>query len=120
LTLDSPNLFRAIAVFENVRVARKAEFSHGRKVVTRTLITAAGEMKSLGLMQPGVYRIATEAPETVEIVQGHCRAKLPGDQAWIDYEAGESFAVPANSHYEIEVGEVLDYIRHLSPSGTAS
>lgn len=101
-------------MFESV--ARKAELSHGGRVSTRTLITAGGEMKSLVLMQPGTYRIATQAPETIEITQGHCRVKRAEDQAWTDYEAGESFAVPANSHYEIEVDDVLDYIRHLDVS----
>jgi purine/pyrimidine-nucleoside phosphorylase len=101
---------------KNVTVTRKAELSHGGRVSTRTVITADGEMKSLGLMQPGTYRFVTEAQETIEIVQGHCRVKLAGDQAWADYQAGQSFAVPAASHFEVEVDDVLDFISHLGAS----
>ena len=34
------------------------------KVTSRTIITDSGEMKSLGVMLPGLYRFSTEAPET--------------------------------------------------------
>jgi len=100
-------------VLKNVTVSRKAELSYGGRVSKRTVVMAGGEMKSLGLVQPGTYRLTTEAAETIEISQGHCRVKLPGDQAWVDYEAGQSFEVPADSQFEIEVEDVLDYISHV-------
>lgn len=103
-------------VLKNVTVSRKADLSYGGRVSKRTVVMAGGEMKSLGLVQPGTYRLTTEAPEIIEITQGHCRVKLPGDQAWVDYEAGQSFDVSADSQFEIEVEDVLDYISHVNTS----
>jgi uncharacterized protein YaiE (UPF0345 family) len=46
----------------------------------------------------------------MEVLQGHCRVKLAEEQAWKDYQSGESFEVPGNSHFEIEVVDLVDYI----------
>lgn len=99
--------------FKNVEVEHKAEIYHGGGVTTRTMVTADGEMKTLGIMQPGVYRFHTEAPETIEIVQGRCRIKIAEAQDWYEYESGQSFDIPGHSHYEIEATELLDYITHF-------
>lgn len=99
--------------FKNVEVTKKANVYHGGKVTSRSIITPEGEMKTLGVMLPGTYRFSTQAPEVMEVTQGRCRVKLAGDQAWIDYEAGQSFNVPANSHFEIEVDDLLDYVCHF-------
>lgn len=99
--------------FRNVELKKTANVYYEGKVTTRTLITAEGEMKSLGVMLPGVYRFATEAPEEIEILQGHCRVKLADEQAWSTLESGESFSVPGHSHYEIEVTDLLDYLCHF-------
>lgn len=99
--------------FRNVEVKKRASIYHGGKVTARTVVTAEGEMKSLGVMLTGVYRFTSEAPEVIEILQGHCRVKLADNQAWTPYQAGESFRVPANSHYEIDVTDLLDYICHF-------
>jgi hypothetical protein len=99
--------------FKNVTVRHKANVYHDGKVTSRTVITPAGEMKTLGVMLPGTYRFSTQAPEVMELTQGHCRVKLAGAQHWIDYQAGQSFSVPANSAFEIEVTDLLDYICHF-------
>lgn len=96
----------------NAQITRKANIYHEGRVTSRTVITADGEMKSLGIMLPGTYRFSTEAAENIEILQGHCRVKLADAQSWEEFEAGESFAVPGNSHFEIEVVELLDYVCH--------
>ncbi|MDX1252526.1 MAG: pyrimidine/purine nucleoside phosphorylase [Gammaproteobacteria bacterium] len=99
--------------FKNVEVKKKANIYHGGKVTSRSIITPEGEMKTLGVMLPGTYRFSTQAPEVMEVTQGRCRVKLADDQAWTDYEAGQSFEVPGNSHFEIEVDELLDYVCHF-------
>lgn len=99
--------------FKNVEVRKKANVYHGGQVTSRTLIGANGEMKTLGVMLPGTYRFSTQAPEVMEITQGHCRVKLENEQTWSEYQAGESFNVPGNSHFEIEVVDLLDYICHF-------
>lgn len=97
---------------KNAEIKKTASLYHGGHVSSRTVITAAGEMKSLGVMLPGTYRFSTGAPEWIEITQGQCRVKLADRQEWEDYVAGDGFHVPANSHYEIEVTDPLDYVCH--------
>lgn len=99
--------------FSNATIKHKANVYHEGKVTSRSIVTAEGEMKTLGVMLPGVYRFSTEAPEVVDVTQGRCRVKLADSQDWSDYQAGESFNVPGNSHFEIEVDELLDYICHF-------
>jgi uncharacterized protein YaiE (UPF0345 family) len=99
--------------FKNVEVRKKANVYHSGRVTSRTLVTPEGEMKTLGVMLPGTYRFSTQAPERIDITQGHCRVKLAGEQAWCEYQAGESFSVPADSHFEIEVDDLLDYVCHF-------
>jgi uncharacterized protein YaiE (UPF0345 family) len=99
--------------FKNVTVSHKANVYHGGKVTSRTVVTAAGEMKTLGVMLPGTYRFSTEAPERIDVTQGHCRIKLADQQNWSSYQAGDSFTVPGNSHFEIEVDDLLDYVCHF-------
>jgi len=98
--------------FKNAEIQRKANIYFDGKVTSRSIITAEGEMKTLGVILPGSYRFSTQAPERMEIIQGHCRVKLADTQAWDDYQAGASFHVPANSHFEIEVDGLLDYVCH--------
>lgn len=99
--------------FKNVEVKKKANVYHGGNVTSRTVVTPNGEMKTLGVMLPGIYRFSTQAPEVMEILQGACRVKFAGDQNWTEYDAGQSFEVPGNSHFEIEVTELLDYVCHF-------
>ena len=102
--------------YKNATIKHKANVYHDGKVTSRTVTTATGEMKTLGVMLPGTYRFSTQASEVVDITQGHCRVKLADDQVWENYEAGQSFDVPANSHFEIEVTELLDYVCHFGPA----
>jgi uncharacterized protein YaiE (UPF0345 family) len=99
--------------YKNAEVKKKANVYHGGKVTSRTVITATGEMKTLGVMLPGTYRFSTEAPERIDVTQGHCRVKLANAQTWSDYQAGQSFDIPGNSHFEIEITELLDYVCHF-------
>jgi uncharacterized protein YaiE (UPF0345 family) len=99
--------------FYNAEVKKKANIYFDGKVTSRTIITAQGEKKTLGVMLPGSYRFETGAAETMDILQGSCRIKPAGKQVWESYRAHESFSVPANSHFEIEVSDLLDYICHF-------
>ncbi len=99
--------------FRNVEVHRKANVYHDGRVTSRSIVTATGEMKTLGVMLPGVYRFSTQAPEQMDITQGHCRVRLADEQSWREYQAGESFRVPGDSHFEIEVTDLLDYVCHF-------
>ncbi len=98
---------------KNVEVKKTANVYHGGKVTSRTVITPEGEMKTLGVMLPGTYRFNTQAAERIDVTQGQCRVKLATDQSWSEYEVGQSFEVPGNSSFEIEVVTLLDYVCHF-------
>jgi uncharacterized protein YaiE (UPF0345 family) len=99
--------------FKNVEVKTKANVYHEGRVTSRSIITPQGEMKTLGVMLPGTYRFSTQAPERIDVTQGHCRVKLANEQQWVDYQAGQSFTVPGDSYFEIEVIDLLDYVCHF-------
>jgi purine/pyrimidine-nucleoside phosphorylase len=99
--------------FKNVEVKKKANVYFDGKVSSRTINLPSGEMKTLGVMLPGTYHFNTQAPEIMEVTQGSCRVKLAGEQAWRDYKAGQSFNVPGNSSFDIEVTNLLDYVCHF-------
>ena len=96
--------------FKNVEIKKKANVYHDGRVTSRTIITPEGEMKTLGVMLPGTYRFSTQAPEKIDITQRHCRVKLAEQQSWTDYQARQSFSVPGNSHFEIDITDLLDYV----------
>ncbi len=99
--------------FKNVEIKKKANVYHDGKVTSRTVITPSGEMKTLGVMLPGTYRFSTQAPERVDITEGRCRVKLADHPQWAEYGAGDSFNVPGDSYFEIEVDTLLDYVCHF-------
>ena len=49
----------------------------------------------------------------MEINGGQCRIRLAGNNDWQSYGAGKEFHVPANSSFEIETSELLDYVCHF-------
>jgi uncharacterized protein YaiE (UPF0345 family) len=72
-----------------------------------------GSRKSVGVIFPANLTFKTTAPERMKIVAGKCRVKLAGDDDWRTYHAGERFKVPANSSFDIEPLEILDYVCHF-------
>ena len=50
----------------------------------------------------------------MELVDGQCRVKLAGSSDWTSYRAGQSFDVPADSSFDIEVTNELHYICHYA------
>ncbi len=99
--------------YENAAITKKANIYYDGQVTSRSVTTAEGEKITLGIMLPGSYNFGTGAPELMEVTQGSCRVKLAGSDEWNSYGAGESFNVPGNSNFDIEVVEVMDYICHF-------
>jgi purine/pyrimidine-nucleoside phosphorylase len=99
--------------FRNAVVKKRANVYHGGQVTSRSVITSDGEMKTLGIMLPGVYRFSTEAQEIIDVTQGRCRVRIGDESEWREYAAGETFHIPGNSHFEIEVTELVDYLCHF-------
>ena len=97
--------------FENVTAAVKGNVYFDGKVVSHALTLADGSKKTLGMIFPGSFTFNTEAPETMAISDGACRAKVAGDADWSDYPAGASFDIPGDSSFEIAVDEgVCQYV----------
>ncbi|HXH72421.1 MAG TPA: pyrimidine/purine nucleoside phosphorylase [Mariprofundaceae bacterium] len=100
-------------MYKNADINKKANVYHDGRVTSRSITTAEGESKTLGIMLPGSYNFGTGAPEVMEITAGRCRVRLQGENDWQEYAAGESFEVPGNSRFDIEVTELLDYVCHF-------
>jgi len=99
--------------FKNVEIKKQANVYHDGRVTSRTIVTADGKRKTLGVMLPGTYAFDTEAPETIDVTQGRCRVRRAGESDWVEYRAGKSFSVPGGSRFEIEVTALLDYVCHF-------
>ena len=99
--------------YENAKITKKANVYFDGQVTSRSIVTDGGENKTLGIMMPGSYNFNTGAPEIMEMLQGSCNVRLAGSDEWSTYSAGESFNVPGNSNFDIEVTELMDYICHF-------
>jgi purine/pyrimidine-nucleoside phosphorylase len=99
--------------FDNVSVTKKANVYFDGKCVSHTVHFGDGTRKSVGVIFPAKLTFKTAEPELMEIVAGKCRVKLAGDSDWRTFHAGDSFKVPANSSFDIEPLETLDYVCHF-------
>lgn len=102
--------------FDNVSVVKKANLYFDGKCVSHTVVFPDGTKKTLGVIFPGSLTFSTGAPEIMELNAGRCRIRLKGKKDWRSYGAGERFGVPANSSFDIETFETIDYVCHLGDS----
>ena len=98
--------------FDQVSVIKQANVYFDGKCVSHTVLFPDGSRKTLGIIFPATLKFNTAAPEVMEINAGKCRVRLQGEDEWQTYTAGESFNVPGNSSFDIEVVETLDYVCH--------
>lgn len=98
--------------FDNVSVLTKSNVYFDGKCVSHTVIFADGTKKTLGVILPSSLTFGTAAPEVMEMTGGKCRVRMKGEDKWSEYQAGQSFDVPANSSFDIEVLETMDYVCH--------
>lgn len=84
------------------------------KCISHSLELADGSKKSVGVILPCTLTFNTGAPEQMELVEGRCRVRLPGSEAWSEHVAGQTFAVPGQSSFDIEVVQTLHYVCHFS------
>ncbi len=95
--------------FESVTIVKKANVYFDGKVTSRTVLFGDGTRKTLGIMMPGEYEFATDAREVMELLGGAMKVLLPGQTEWLTFKAGESFEVPADSSFKLELDGVADY-----------
>jgi len=97
--------------FENVTAVAHGNVYFEGKVISHTILTSAGERKTLGVILPGCYYFGTEAAERMEIVGGACSYVLKDSEESVAVADGGSFEVPAHSGFTISVeGEPCHYV----------
>jgi hypothetical protein len=100
--------------FDNVVVIKKANVYFDGKCVSHTVQLSDGTRKSVGVILPAKLTFNTGSPEIMETVEGRCRVKLAGEADWKEYGPGQSFNVPGNSSFDIEVlNEPYHYVCHF-------
>jgi uncharacterized protein YaiE (UPF0345 family) len=95
--------------FNNVSVVKKANVYFGGNVSSRTIRFADGSVKTLGFMLPGEYTFNTADPEIMEIIDGNLDVLLPGSENWLTITGGQSFDVPANAKFTVNIKTATDY-----------
>ncbi|MBA1366105.1 pyrimidine/purine nucleoside phosphorylase [Burkholderia gladioli] len=98
--------------YDKVSVLKTANIHFGGKCVSRLVMFPDGSRATLGVIFPSVLSFDVKRRETMEIIAGECRVKLAGSEEWRIYTADERFTVPAESSFEIEVKEMLEYVCH--------
>ncbi|HEX4871081.1 MAG TPA: pyrimidine/purine nucleoside phosphorylase [Nevskiaceae bacterium] len=99
--------------FRNATVVKKANVYFDGRCISHTVILADGSRKSVGVILPSRLTFRTAAAEVMELLEGHCRVTLAGESQARDYRGGESFAVPADSSFDIETLDTLHYVCHF-------
>lgn len=83
------------------------------RCVSHSITLPDGTKKSVGVVLPSTLTFSTGAPEVMELVAGACKVRLAGSDQWVSYAAGQSFNVPGQSSFDIEVSDALHYICHF-------
>jgi purine/pyrimidine-nucleoside phosphorylase len=99
--------------FDNVSVIKKANIYFDGKCVSHSVLFADGTKKTIGVIFPSSLTFNTAAAEVMELNAGKCRIKIKGESDWKTYSGGQKFNVPANSSFDIETLETLDYVCHF-------
>lgn len=98
--------------YENVTLDTTPNVYFDGACVSHTFFLASGEKKSAGVIFPATLTFGTAAPEVMELTAGACRIRLAGSEDWTSHAAGDSFSVPGDSSFDIEVTETLGYVCH--------
>lgn len=65
---------------------------------------------TVGVMSRGEYTFGTSEFEKMTVITGALIVKLPGEGAWKEYAAGDSFAVEANVEFQVKVANDTSYL----------
>lgn len=99
-----------MANYDSVSLDTTANVYFDGKCVSHTFHLADGTRKSAGVIFPSTLTFGTAAPEVMDIESGRCRVTLAGETS--EYAAGDSFSVPGDSSFDIEVTETVGYVCH--------
>ena len=95
--------------FNDVTIVKKANIYFDGKVTSRSIKFSDGNVKTLGFMQVGEYTFNTDSKEIMDILAGELEVLLPESDQWQVINAGDSFEVPANVQFKVNIKEPTDY-----------
>jgi uncharacterized protein YaiE (UPF0345 family) len=64
---------------------------------------------TVGVMEPGEYEFSTSTIEYMTVISGTLTVQLPDSDEWKICHKGETFTVPANKKFKLEVAEQTAY-----------
>ena len=101
--------------FNFVSIKKKATVHFNGTSISHVLVLKDGCKKTLGVILPSEEALTfkTHMAERIEIISGHCSIQIGDDPEMQIYATGESFQIPANSHFKIQTSEVIDYVCHF-------
>lgn len=95
-------------------ISTRANVYFEGRCVSHSIELPDGSRKSVGVILPSELTFNTDSAELMETVAGACEVRLSGEPGWTCYAAGQNFAVPAQSSFDIRVrGEPFHYICHF-------
>ena len=97
----------------DARISTRANVYFDGKCVSHAIELPDGSKKSVGVILPSTLTFATGAPERMQLVDGECRVRLAGSDAWTELVGGDSFTVPGQSSFDIEVTRTVHYVCHF-------
>ena len=78
------------------------------KVQSLSINTAEG-YATVGVMESGKYAFSTAKEETMVVISGILKAKLPGKD-WAEFKQSDRFIVAANQSFDVEASGEVAYI----------
>lgn len=65
---------------------------------------------TVGVISAGEYAFDTSKHETMTVVSGVLSVQHPNNSEWVDYTAGQSFEVPANTVFTVKTAGDTAYL----------
>ncbi|MDI9528497.1 MAG: pyrimidine/purine nucleoside phosphorylase [Candidatus Cloacimonadota bacterium] len=79
------------------------------KVKSIAVENAQGK-STVGVMDVGEFEFGTNTIEHMTVITGLLTVLLPNATEWKDYQAGETFVVPANTKFKLKVPQQTAYL----------
>ncbi len=78
------------------------------KVKSLAMVCENG-LATVGVMEPGTYEFGTNSEEIMQIIEGEMTVQLPDTEKKV-FNKGQSFKVPANTRFQVEIIRDTAYI----------
>ena len=78
------------------------------KVKSLAMVCENG-LATVGVMEPGIYEFGTSSEEMMHIIEGEMKVTFNEHNKQVYYK-GQSFKVPANTRFQVEVSKDTAYI----------